>query len=1036
MPTRQTRRVCPFQLRSILIGTVALALAAVLNARSPASLSPNPSPTPILTTIHAFDGVYEGSGPTKLILGGDGNLYGTTDVSVFRMTPSGSLTVLHTWESISGWASSPLTLASDGSVLGAAWDADWSSGTVFNIGLDGSYSVVRTLEAGEGPITHLIQASDGDYYGLTSGGGQYGSVFKMTPAGSLTTLYAFDGARCDYLPGIIQANDGNFYGTCSSSDLGSGYVFRVTSTGAFTLLASFGSSESPFGLVQANDGDLYGVVESWVGPFYTSYYTWGLFRLTLDGALLWNNAPPGIALTWPRELTVSADGNLYGTTIGTNFLDGSDDYGMLFRLTPAGSVETVLDFDWVAAYWCRGPVTEGVDGSFYGTSCGGVYRVWPPGVVPPPIPTPTPPPPSPSPSPTPTPSPTSTPADPEMVFSWRHTFQGSEGNGPIDLVYAGDGNLYGASNTGVLRISPTGATTVLHSFAPGAVPTSPMILTSDGSLRGTTWDSTATSGTVFRIDLDGTYSVIRSLANDQGPIRQLIQASDGNFYGLSDGGGPSGSVVRITPAGALTTLISLDDYCRSVIQASNGDFYIGCSYGLMFRMTPAGAYTVLHPLSSVDFPFWFTIDGIVQAADGDLYLRVSYDGGFDASYSVSRVTLEGAMVLHLGEIGMSGNSLASALIAGTDGNLYGVTTCASPSEGSFCYSGTGLVFSLTPSGSYSILHAFDSLTDPRPGRLTEGPAGTFYGTTSAGLYSVRPSALMPTPLFAKQSPAHATSGSGSVTLQWSAVPGADYVVCWDGTPGIFCDDGSWQANGGGNTRMLSGLAPGTYYWQVRARTAAGTTDADNGAWWNFTVTATPTPTQTPTPTPISCLTPDPFVALGGGRCVNGGWYPPGMNISTPTPTPTPLPLPTPSPAPGSCSTPDPFVAMGGGRCVNGGWLPPNMAGPTPPPTPTPSPSPGPTPGSTPPPLGCTTPDPFVALGGGTCINGGWRPPTMIVPTLPTPTSTPPPITPPPSTIGCSTPDPFVALGGGTCWNGGWWPPGMIVPRPPGGGGSH
>ena len=131
-----------------------------------------------------------------------------------------------------------------------------------------------------------------------------------------------------------------------------------------------------------------------------------------------------------------------------------------------------------------------------------------------------------------------------------------------------------------------------------------------------------------------------------------------------------------------------------------------------------------------------------------------------------------------------------------------------------------------------------------------------------------------------------------------------------------------------------------------------------------------------------CLTPDPCVAFGGGTCVNGGWYPPGM-------------------IPSVCATPDPFIALGGGRCINGGWLPPVVPAPAPLPPPTPAPG------------GCLTPDPFVAFGEGQCINGGW-----FFPSAPAP---PPP--PPPVPGGCLTPDPFVAFGGGRCINGGWYPPG-------------
>ena len=169
----------------------------------------------------------------------------------------------------------------------------------------------------------------------------------------------------------------------------------------------------------------------------------------------------------------------------------------------------------------------------------------------------------------------------------------------------------------------------------------------------------------------------------------------------------------------------------------------------------------------------------------------------------------------------------------------------------------------------------------------------------------------------------------------------------------------------------------------------------------------------PPPPSDGCTTPDPFVALGGGTCVNGGWLPPGV---APPGSGEPAPPPPPPPS-GGCTTPDPFVALGGGTCVNGGWLPPGVAPPSngePAPPPPPSPSDG-----------CTTPDPFVALGGGTCVNGGWLPPGAAPPGSGEPA--PPP--PPPSSGGCTTPDPFVALGGGTCVNGGWLPPGAAPGDP-------
>ena len=179
----------------------------------------------------------------------------------------------------------------------------------------------------------------------------------------------------------------------------------------------------------------------------------------------------------------------------------------------------------------------------------------------------------------------------------------------------------------------------------------------------------------------------------------------------------------------------------------------------------------------------------------------------------------------------------------------------------------------------------------------------------------------------------------------------------------------------------------------------------------------------PASVPVSggCATPDPFVALGGGTCFNGGWLPPG--VAPPSGDAAPPP-PPPPPAQTGCATPDPFVALGGGTCVNGGWLPPGLTPPGPeppsgggsgqPPPPPPPPPPAQT--------GCSTPDPFVALGGGTCFNGGWLPPGIAPPSGGS--SQPPPPPPPPAPTGCATPDPFVALGGGTCFNGGWLPPGI------------
>jgi len=188
-----------------------------------------------------------------------------------------------------------------------------------------------------------------------------------------------------------------------------------------------------------------------------------------------------------------------------------------------------------------------------------------------------------------------------------------------------------------------------------------------------------------------------------------------------------------------------------------------------------------------------------------------------------------------------------------------------------------------------------------------------------------------------------------------------------------------------------------------------------------------------------CTTPDPFVAIGGGHCVNGGWLP------GPTPGPTGSSSSSSSSGGGStssssssgggsssggsggCTTPDPFVAIGGGHCVNGGWLP----GPAPSGGSSSSSSSSSSGGgstssggsSSGGGAGCTTSDPFVAIGGGHCVNGGWLP-------GPAPgggssssssSSSSSGGSSSGGTGGCTTPDPFVAIGGGVCVGGGWQP---------------
>ena len=194
-----------------------------------------------LTTLHSFDGT-DGENPLAgLIQGADGNFYGTTvnggvnksQGTVFKMTPGGMLTTLYSF-------CEQGVLCPDGAA----------------------------------PLAGLVQAPNGHFYGTTSSGGANGggTVFLITPGGALTTLYSFcsltgcaDGSYPD--AGLVQATDGNFYGTTSAGGAnGAGTVFETTpNRGTLTVLHSFTGPNAVHiaGLVQATNGDFYGT--TWDG---------------------------------------------------------------------------------------------------------------------------------------------------------------------------------------------------------------------------------------------------------------------------------------------------------------------------------------------------------------------------------------------------------------------------------------------------------------------------------------------------------------------------------------------------------------------------------------------------------------------------------------------------------------------------------------------------------------------------------------------------------------------------------------------------
>jgi len=232
-----------------------------------------------------------------LVQASTGNFYGTTSNggtsiygTVFEITPAGTLTTLHSFEFTDG--STPigtLIQATNGNMCGTTTAGGAGDhGTIFEITPSGTLTTLYNFCSqtgctdGGGAYAGLVQASDGNFYGTTDNDGTHndGVVFEITPAGVYTVLHDFAGGTTDGnepLGALVQATNGDFYRTTQYGGTGNdGTVFEITSSGTVTLVHSFDvtDGENPHGgLVQATNGNLYGTASfggaSGVGTIYS-----------------------------------------------------------------------------------------------------------------------------------------------------------------------------------------------------------------------------------------------------------------------------------------------------------------------------------------------------------------------------------------------------------------------------------------------------------------------------------------------------------------------------------------------------------------------------------------------------------------------------------------------------------------------------------------------------------------------------------------------------------------------------------------------
>lgn len=375
------------------------------------------------TSLASFDYTDGAIPDAAMIQATDGNFYGTTNKggtgtvngcnkscgAVFKMTAAGTLTVLHSFDGTDGNGPFGLVQATNGTLYGTtsyggvsvhdctSYGSTGACGTIYVLTLAGKLTTLYTFCAltncadGAIPQAALVQGTDGNFYGTTSWGGTgvcnstagpgCGTVFKITPAGVLTTLHSFIGTDGAAPEGpLIQATNGNFYGTtyaggdlsCGAPD-GCGTVFEITPSGKLTTVYSFDGTEGsyPFaGLVQAANGNFYGTTAAVLlngGPSCTltgnGYGT--VFEITSAGTLTTLLSFDDTNGAYPLAgLVQAANGTLYGSTV----CGGANGYGTLFAATSAGALTTLHSFAGTDGALPIGTLLQATNGTFYGSA--------------------------------------------------------------------------------------------------------------------------------------------------------------------------------------------------------------------------------------------------------------------------------------------------------------------------------------------------------------------------------------------------------------------------------------------------------------------------------------------------------------------------------------------------------------------------------------------------------------------------------------------------------------------------------------------
>lgn len=354
-------------------------------------------------------------------------------------------------------------------------------------------------------------------------------------------------------------------------------------------------------------------------------------------------------------VTQSTNGHFYGTA----GLMGAYNGGNVFEVSSDGKLRIIYSFcaqaDCADGYYPTSAPILGIDGNLYGVvgeggshagsevGSGLIYKITPDNQL-------------------------------STLYTFCRTAPCSDGQGPVGIIQAGDGDLYGTTDTG------------------GRVG----------------------EGTIFRISLSGQLKVLYSFCARQNcadgwrPVFPPIQGSDGNFYGTAQVGGDGGAgvVYQLTPSGTYRVLHS---FCRdatcsdgsipnSIVQDAQGNLYGSTSsggrngFGTIFKITPENKFIVLQ---NFDWVHGHAREQFTLANDGNIYTTTQGNSLGTNSGTILQITTSGVVKQLYAFIDgpCQGSDPSSLLFQGTDGRLYGTTVYGGTFNGT-C-GGDGTVFSLS-----------------------------------------------------------------------------------------------------------------------------------------------------------------------------------------------------------------------------------------------------------------------------------------------------------------------------------------------------